>query len=399
YEELVKEMSLISNENAIIYAYERDDFAKKIRRGEIETDAVFDDLKKDYKVSIHLADDMLVDNRHVLLNSIGTAFRSQIVMQADLDERIIEESEKYAKKALTNVKVGRDANEREMFLKTITEDVPLSWSNDCGIKESKNVYTVTDEEKASNYLEKRADKYGKYVKLFSDFNELAKNTFEELKSEKIGGRSGSEEFKAFYDAVEKVQKINYSNDVYDIKKSYKELEEAAKAYKDKIDDQFFKKGSGKGRGRYSAAKTMLKEVRQYITDMDKLSDREFEVGYSLEEIFSNAAKAKKDIYTKKAVKLLDEAEREYLEQKAQKEAENNLKNAENKADNKHQKNADINVEKDDADNRRRKMSKKEVKEFLGNVKDKKEKLSSKQKNPPKTTVKETQPALGGKKKK
>ena len=106
-------------------------------------------------------------------------------------------------------------------------------------------------------LQKSLDNTENYYATMLKISFEASERLKEMDGAGIGGRNGSDEFKAMYDALQKVSGLSIENTPLEVEQSLKDLKDSAEKYKEKIDDQTFANFRTKGKNRYEMAEKLI----------------------------------------------------------------------------------------------------------------------------------------------
>ena len=282
FRKLTEAVNTISTEENVKYAQETEALAKRIRNGDVTVDPAYSDIKKDYYASMTIASQILSgEERDRRLQAIGTLGnrlrfnspkREQYDRQKENDDLwyfadTIEQSQKFKKSGkLGKSTVGKSYSEREHLLivsqkaNTSVYDFGMKWDYDKPV-------IVREPEKIQTALQNSLDKTMEYYGNMETIRFKASQKLQEMNGAGIGGRSGSDEFKAMYDALENVTKLSVESTPAQVENALRELRDKSEDYKKKIDGQMLANIRQKGKNRYNMASDMMQFAENNYDEM------------------------------------------------------------------------------------------------------------------------------------
>ncbi len=262
-------VNALNFKECINYAQEAENMAKRIRNGEATVDPEYADIKTDHRASKNIATQILTgseaDRRSQatltlknILNGKSPEHESGMTL---FNFDLIKQTQDFIK----NGKIGKNAAEREHLLSVGQNGLTPNMS-EFGMKwKYLQIPETTDPAAAGKRIQKSLDHTWEYYNSMQDMRVAAAQKLEQMKGKDYGGRSGSDEYKAMFDALEKVTQLSSENTPNQIEQAMIELKDAANAYKDKINGQLLANIRSKGKARYQMANDLI-EMAQDASD-------------------------------------------------------------------------------------------------------------------------------------
>ena len=278
YRNVTEALITIYNDDCCKYAQESEALAKRIRNGEVSVDPMYADLKKDYHASMNIAHQILADGDRDRRIQALTSLKMDLGMQSPKKpsgiEWFFDDYEDQKNTFLKSGKIGNNYSEREHML-AVSQKAYDPSMKDYGLKRDRNNNMVSvagrenpqqmQEEMLQKSLNKAMDYYGNMEQI--RFN--ASQKLQEMKGAGIGGRSGSDEFKAMYDALENVTKLSIESTPAQVENALRNLCDKSEDYKKKIDGQMLSNIRQKGKNRYNMANDLMQLAEK---EYDKMQD-------------------------------------------------------------------------------------------------------------------------------
>ena len=331
YQKLCHAMNEIEMEAGTKFAMESEELAAKIRNGEATVDVAFEDMKKDYHSSKLLANQMLVGSE------ANQAFRGATRLGVLLEEKspVLENGERmYFKNReqqelefYRDGKVAGSAAERRHYL----QDVQNSFGTGLESIDTYGSTTAPESDKIDELLKKNADKARNYCSDLEDLKYEAQTKLNAMNEAKLGGREGSDQYVAIYDALEAVTRLNASNTPAEVEQAIENVRSTAGDYQKKIEEQgIFARFQQKGKDRYDFAAEVEQFGNDKILEFSEKSQGKLAMNERLEDQINRALDNQLAFALKQAKEVVQEKEAQQVEkasEAAQKEAEEYLKSA------------------------------------------------------------------------
>ena len=285
YRGVTEAFNNLYNEDCMKYAQETETLARRIRKGDVSVDPAYADIKKDYNASMTIANQILSGGERDLRIQAETVFKSRFAMNsprktqslewwfADIIEQTedIKKTGKIGKSKKDSIKIGETYSEREHLLMVTQKGSSLK-VDDYGMKwEFDKPVVVSEPGKVQKGLQKSLDITMEYYGNMEMIRFNASQKLDEMKGAGIGGRSGSDEFKAMYDALENVTKLSIESTPAQVEHALKELKDKSEDYKKKIDGQALANIRQKGKNRYNMSNDLIQFAGQAWDDMQNAS--------------------------------------------------------------------------------------------------------------------------------
>lgn len=284
YQKTVKEINDISMKDSYKIARESEELARRIRSGEVSIDPVYQDVRKDYHCSKIIANQILdgteLDRRikgaltmkNVFLLDSPKYDTGEEVYQADVT--------RYTNEFIKEGKIGKNAAERERMLGEVQDGFSKSM-HECGVCSGGGMLITPSTYDMAKRLQASVDSAIGYCEIVETLRFNATAKLKEMNDKGIGGRDGSDEFKAMYDALEKVTKLSIDSTPNQVEQVMKDLRERSEDYKDKIDDQRigvikFANVRQKGQNRYNMAVGLIDMAKKEYNRLHVMSHEELD---------------------------------------------------------------------------------------------------------------------------
>lgn len=302
-------LTSISNEDHVKYANDVENLARRIRNNEATVDTAYEDIKKDYKASVIIARQILDQEETDRRIQAQVVMKNRIAMNSPLKMEGLEwyfaDVKEQTDEFIKNGKTGKNPSERDHLLQVAQKNTNISVA-DYGMKwELGKPVVVTMPGKVQDELRKSLDKSMEYYEGLERFRFEASKKLKEMDGKDIGGRDGSDEFKAMYDALKNATKLSADSTPAQVENAMKELHDKAEDYKKKIDGQTLANIRQKGKNRYNMANDLIQTAGAVYNEMQDLS------------LFRLDPNEKIGIQMDRAMTILDE----YREKQAQKQAQ------------------------------------------------------------------------------
>ena len=304
FQNAAKAVNAIYLEDSFRFAEEAEELAGRIRNGEASVDAVYTDIKKDYHGSRILANRILAGEERDLRLQAGQALKANFEWNSPKYENgaemYSEDEKEQTAEFIKNGKLGKNAAQRERYLGEVQSGFTVSL-NDYGSNGHKgNEDSPLDPAAVGKMLQKSLDNTENYYASMLKISFEASERLKEMDGAGIGGRNGSDEFKAMYDALQKVSGLSIENTPLEVEQSLKDLKDSAEKYKEKIDDQTFANFRTKGKNRYEMAEKLINIMGHEYNVMHVQSHGEIDPDVKLGTQINHAA-ANLDEYKQKQV--------------------------------------------------------------------------------------------------
>ncbi|MBR6157964.1 MAG: Fic family protein [Lachnospiraceae bacterium] len=275
YRKTAEAVNALNIKECINYAQEAEHMAERIRNGEVMVEPEYDDIKTDYRASRSLATQILTGSdadrrsqatltlKNILNNKSPEHESGMTLFGWDL----LKQTEDFFK----NGKIGKNAAERQYLLNVGQNGLTPS-TKDFGITYKYGKIPVTfDPKAAGKRIQKSLDHVWEYYNDLQDVRMQASQKLEQMKGNNYGGRNGSDEYKAMYDALEKVTKLSVDSTPNQIEQAMTDLKDTATAYTKKIDKQLLANIRSKGKARYQMANDLIEMAQDASENLQGIS--------------------------------------------------------------------------------------------------------------------------------
>ncbi|MBO6297316.1 MAG: Fic family protein [Lachnospiraceae bacterium] len=268
-------VNALNFKECINYAQEAENMAKRIRNGEATVDPEYADIKTDHRASKNIATQILTgseaDRRSQatltlknILNGKSPEHESGMTL---FNFDLIKQTQDF----IQNGKIGKNAAEREHLLSVGQNGLTPNMS-EFGMKwKYLQIPETTDPAAAGKRIQKSLDHVWEYYNDLQDVRMQASQKLEQMKGNNYGGRNGSDEYKAMYDALEKVTKLSVDSTPNQIEQAMTDLKDTATAYTKKIDKQLLANIRSKGKARYQMANDLIEMAQDASENLQGIS--------------------------------------------------------------------------------------------------------------------------------
>ena len=272
YRKLCHAVNQIDIENETKLSMKSEELAAKIRNGEIPVDPAFDDMKKDYNTSRILANQKLLDTEEEklrmgtssLCRTLGIASPRYENGASVFDYDKAQQQKEFYREG----KIAENAAQRRAYLNEMQRgySVKIGDVNPDGSFAPPHPYDITTR------LEKSVAKVEEYQSSLEQLKQQAQEKLDAMDEAKLGGRSGSDEYKAMYDSLKKVTQLNGNNTPTEVEQAIANIQYTAEDYKDKIESQgIFARFRQKGKDRYEFATGLENFGKEKFSEFSEIS--------------------------------------------------------------------------------------------------------------------------------
>ena len=289
YRNLCHAVNEIDIESSVSHSMKSEELAAKIRSGEIPVDPAFENVKSDYHSSRILANQILAggeDDRRIqgtgalcyLLEDASPKYKNgETVFANDKEKQQLEFYE--------NGKIAGSAAQRRRYLNDAQSGYTVKLGD---VREDGSIEPPKSDD-ISERLQKSSDRAINYNDSIVQLKQAAQSKLDEMNTEGLGGRNGSDQYKAMYDSLEAVTKLNAGNTPAEVEQAVENVRLSAEKYKDKIDAQLFAKIRQKGKNRYNFADGLEKFAKDSILNLSEQSTGNLALNEKISDQISHAA--------------------------------------------------------------------------------------------------------------
>ena len=289
YLKLSHAVNEIDFEVNVTHSMKSEELAEKIRNGEVPVDPAYNDVKKDYHSSRILANQILqggeVDMRARGTKTLCFALNEASPRTKTLSTIFEENKAKQQSEFYENGKIAGSAGDRRRYL----HDAQINASINLGEEREDGSIEPPKQEEISERLQKSSEKAQAYREKLEQIKEEAQANLDAMNEDRLGGRSGSDQYKAMYDSLEAVTKLNTNNTPGEIGQALDSMRISAKKYMDKIDGQLLANIRPKGKNRYNFANDLESFARDAALDMCDRSAGNLALNEKLNDQINHAA--------------------------------------------------------------------------------------------------------------
>jgi hypothetical protein len=269
YRKLCHAVNEIDFEACVSHSMKSEQLATRIRNGEVMVDPAFDEVKKDYHASRILANQILAggeDDVRVQATTALCTFLSDYSPRYETGEFVFtKDKEDQQVEFYDKGKIAGSAAERRRYL----DDAQLGYTVKLGDENKDGSIKPLEQDDVTERLQKGSDKTLAYYQNLNLIKEQAREKLDAMKEARLGGRSGSDQYKAMYDSLEALTKLNANNTPGEIGQALENVRLSTQKYIDKIDDQIFANIREKGKNRYSFANELHDFASEQILNMSQ----------------------------------------------------------------------------------------------------------------------------------
>ena len=288
-------------------------------------DPAFDDVRKDYHSSRTLANQMLEgsyeDRRVVGANGLGYLLNDKSPKYENGEPVYLKDKAQQQMEFYRDGKLAGNAAQRRRYLNDVQNGYTkkLGYENADGSMAPPHAYDI------EQCLQKSIERAEKYCSDLEKLKLAAQEMLNAMNEARLGGREGSDQYKAMYDALEKVTRLSSDNTPSEVEQALDDVRSTAGDYKQKIDDLgIFAKFRQKGKDRYGFATGLEEFGRDKLIAFSGTSHLRLDLNEKVKDQL-NRAKMNQLAYDAKQLKqvvqekqpqeaaLRQQAEREYLE--------------------------------------------------------------------------------------
>ncbi|MBP3295781.1 MAG: hypothetical protein J6M27_04300 [Lachnospiraceae bacterium] len=277
YDAVARELNRRNVEDNIHFSQQSEELAARIRKGEVQVEPVYQDMAKDYHASRILANRMLkgsavedqLSAERMLLTGIGNSS----IKYTNGEEVFAHDTRVFHEEYIRKGGFGNTPAERRRYLMDgisgFTNTLAIEFGN--GKSESDPGYDIRPSAVAKN-LQESVDSTENYIQSLQEIKSAAAKKLKEMDADKkLGGRSGSDEYRAIYTALESIATLGNKNTPFEVENAIANVRYAAQNYQEKIDRQRFAGILSKGVSRYNTALDLAEMAGEWNNTMQAIS--------------------------------------------------------------------------------------------------------------------------------
>ncbi len=269
-------------------AKESVELARRIRKGEVEVDPAYADMYLDVHASQMIANQILTGGEMDLRMQAASTLKGfySMALPYEINVKYVTDSAKEGEIIIQRGNFGKNASERAHMIAlaqagfaTSPVEYGMTWNAVDGIE--------TKTKRGGSIKEGLEHSFRKIDGYYSNVKSICFDASEKLRimdRDELGGRDGSDQYKAMCDALKKVTELSSENTPLQVDEALRNLGDKAEAYKEKIDKQ-------REQNRYQMAESLIEFSKNNCGNLAKQSvsmlDPDEKIGAQRERAINN----------------------------------------------------------------------------------------------------------------